>query len=339
MRPRLHEVARLAGVSEATVSRVLNGKRGVADDTRATVLRALGDLGYDESHVPAVSRATVVGIISPELDNPIFPALAQAVEERLARLGYTAVLGTATTDTAQEGDLIELLVGRGVAGMVCVSGRHADTSADQSLYALLVEKQIPVVFVNGAASVPGIPSVSCDERAAARLAVEHLVALGHRKIGCVVGPRRYVPSQAKTEGYLRAMKDALGWADESLVIESVFTVEGGHAGAAPLLERGVTAIVAGSDLMALGVIRAARDWSRRVPEDVAVVGYDGTPLTAFFDPALTTVRQPVRAMGARVAETLVDGINGLPHAAPPHSYLFAPELVVRRSTGPPPKRS
>lgn len=165
------------------------------------------------------------------------------------------------------------------------------------------------------------------------MAVAHLVALGHRRIGLITGPDRFVPVLRKVSGYKTAMQRLTDIPEDELtdLTElSLFGVEGGEAAAGRLIERGVTGIVCGSDLMALGAIRAARQRGLSVPGDLSVVGYDDSPLMAFTDPPLTTMRQPVAAMAVAAVRALVDEING--HGAPHSEYLFRPELVVRGST-------
>jgi DNA-binding LacI/PurR family transcriptional regulator len=332
MRVRLKDVADRAGVSEATVSRVVNDKPGVNEATRRAVLAVLADLGYGRPGLARMSKAGLVGLFVPELDNPIFPAFAQTIETRLAHHGYTAVLCTATRDGVQESDYVEMLLERNVAGIIVVSGLNADTTADHTLYRGLLARGLPLVFVNGV--VPGLeaPYVSCDDRLASELAVRHLVSLGHTRLGMIVGPRRYSVVQRKVEGFERAVRRAFGSRSPAAVVESDFTVEGGHVAADRLLDDGVTGIVAASDLLALGAVRAVHGRGQRVPGDVSVVGYDDTVLMAFTDPPLTTVRQPVRQMSDAAVRALLDRING--HGGPCHEYVFRPELVVRGSTGP-----
>jgi alanine racemase len=166
-----------------------------------------------------------------------------------------------------------------------------------------------------------------------RLAVSHLASLGHRRIGLITGPSRYTPVQRKVDAFRSVVRELdHADADDRLIAESVFTVEGGHAAARRVLDAGATAIVAASDLMALGAVRAARDSGRSVPGEVSVVGYDDTALMAYTDPPLTTVRQPVRAIADHATRVLLDLIGGLP--SPRHEYVVRPELVVRASTGP-----
>jgi alanine racemase len=333
MRARLSDIAQQAEVSEATVSRVLNDRPGVAPETRQAVLTALDVLGYERPARLRKRSAGLVGLVVPELENPIFPAFAQTIESALAPTGFTPVLCTQTAGGVTEDEYVEMLLDRQVSGIVFVSGLHADTAADHERYRALLARPLPIVMVNG--YVPGIPApfVSCDDREAAELAVAHLIALGHRRIGLITGPDRFIPVQRKLTGYKAAMRRLLGAGDaelDELTELSLFGVEGGEVAAARLLDRGVTGLVCGSDLMALGAIRAARQRGRSVPGDLSVVGYDDSPLIAFTDPPLTTMRQPVLSMAAAAVRALVDEIHG--HGAPHSEYVFRPELVVRGST-------
>lgn len=332
MTARLADVAAQAGVSEATVSRVLNGKTSVSATTRQSVLTALDVLGYERPSRLRRTQAALVGLIVPELTNPIFPAFAQVIENALSRHGFTPVLCTQTPGGVHEDDYTQLLLERGVSGIVFVSGLHADSAADHQRYRDLLERGLPIVLVNGYADDVDAPYVSTDDHAATDLAVEHLISLGHTRIGLAIGPDRFVPAIRKIAGFREAMARLAPDVDvEPLIERSLFTVEGGHAAAVRLLDQGCTAVVAGSDLMALGAIRAVRAAGLRVPQDVSVVGYDDSPLIAFTDPPLTTLRQPVQGMGEAAVRALVDEIAG--EHAPRAEYVFRPELVVRGSTG------
>jgi alanine racemase len=333
MRARLSDIARQAEVSEATVSRVLNDRPGVSADTRQAVLTALDVLGYERPERLRKRSAGLVGLVVPELENPIFPAFAQVIESTLAQSGYTPVLCTQTPGGVTEDEYVEMLLDRQVSGIVFVAGLHADTTADLDRYRRLVARPLPIVLVNGFA--PGIdaPFISCDDRLAGETAVAHLVALGHRRIGLISGPERFLSVQRKLAGFRCAMRRHLGLdecAVDELVALTLFGVEGGEVAADRLLQRDVTGIVCGSDLMALGAVRAARRRGLDVPHDVSVVGFDDSPLIAFTDPPLTTLRQPVSAMAVAAVRALVDEING--HGGQHSEYVFRPELVVRAST-------
>jgi len=214
MRARLADIALQAEVSEATVSRVLNDRPGVAADTRQAVLTALDVLGYERPTKLRKRSAGLVGLVVPELDNPIFPAFAQIIESALAQQGYTPVLCTQTPGGVSEDEYVEMLLDRQVAGIVFVSGLHADTTADPERYRKLLTRPLPIVLVNGYMEGLEAPFISCDDRAAGDAAVAHLYALGHRRIGLISGPDRYLPVQRKIAGYREAMRRLRGQADK-----------------------------------------------------------------------------------------------------------------------------
>src|SRR5918993_106569 len=176
MRARLSDLARQAQVSEATVSRVLNDKPGVAAETREAVLAALDVLGYERPARLRRRGGGLVGLVVPELNNPIFPTFAQTIESALAQYGYTLVMCTQTPGGVTEDEYVEMLLDRQVAGIVFVSGLHADTTGDHERYRRLVARQLPVVLVNGYVAGLPAPFISPDEHTAAELAVSHLAA-------------------------------------------------------------------------------------------------------------------------------------------------------------------
>jgi DNA-binding LacI/PurR family transcriptional regulator len=332
LKARLKDIADQAHVSEATVSRVLNGKRGVAESTRQAVLTALDLLGYDRPSLLRRKSAGLIGLILPDLTNPIFPAFAQIIENSLAQNGYTPVLCTEVAHGVHEDDYVRMLLERGVAGIIFISGFHADTTTDLSRYVALRERGLPLVLVNGYRDGVDAPFISNDDDASMRLALEHLVSLGHTDIGLAVGPDRYVPVIRKIAGFRHSMQELTDRSNvDHLISRSMFSVEGGASAAGTLLDRGATAVVCGSDLMALGAIREARTRGLQVPRDLSVVGYDDSALIAFTDPPLTTVRQSVASMSEAAVRVLLDEIAGQP--SPRAEYVFRPKLVVRGSTG------
>ena len=331
VRTRLKDLADQAGVSTATVSRVLNGKPGVASETRTAVLAALDVLGYDRPEKLRTRSKGLVGLIVPELDNPVFPALAQAIETPLADRGYTPLLCTQSPGGTTEDEYVEMLIEHGVDGIIFVSGRHADTSASYDRYHRLRGRGVPIVFVNGYASGVDAPAVSTDDAVAITLAFRHLTSLGHTAIGLAVGPDRYVPAQRKIAAFTPLYEHLNpGRHASDHIVSTLFTVEGGQVAGGELIDSGHTAVICSSDLMALGVIRAARSRGLSVPEDVSVVGFDDSPLIAFADPPLTTARQPVTSMGKAAVSALVTEIGG--SRVSRTELLFHPELIVRGST-------
>lgn len=331
MRATLAEIAAAAKVSEATVSRVLNGRPGVAEGTRQAVITAIDVLGYERPTMLRSKSAGMVGLVIAELDNPIFAAFAQYIESALVQQRYTTILCSQRADGLHEDEYISLLLERGVAGIVFVSGLHADTNTDPERYLSLRRRGLPLVFVNGALPELDASFISNDDAASMHLAIDHLTSQGHRRIGLAVGPARFSPVQGKVEGFRQAMAERLGMTEVDDLIEySMFSVEGGAVAARRLLDTGVTAVICGSDLMALGVIRAARERGIVVPQQLSVVGYDDSLLIGFTDPPLTTIRQAVGAMAAAAVEALLDEINGTRNQR--SEFVFRPVLVVRSST-------
>ncbi|GAA4984825.1 hypothetical protein GCM10023225_24780 [Kineococcus glutinatus] len=254
---RLAHVAAQAGVSEATVSRVLNDRPGVSEATRQAVLTALDVLGYDRPSRLRETSAGMVGLIVPELTNPVFPTFAQVIETGLVVSGYMPLLCTQTPGGIQEDDYLRMLLERGVAGVVFVSGLHADTTSDPARYRALRERRLPIVLVNGVVEDLDAPCLSNDDAAAVDLSVAHLAGLGHRRFGLATGPERFRPVQRRVEAFGPAVRRHAGNGGEWHVEHTIFSVEGGAAAAGRLLDRGVTGIVCGSDVMALGAVRAS----------------------------------------------------------------------------------
>ncbi|MCW5952662.1 MAG: LacI family DNA-binding transcriptional regulator [Propionibacteriaceae bacterium] len=331
-RPRMADIADVAKVSTATVSRVLNGKPGASEDVRQAVLAAMDMLGYERPVMLRAKSEGLVGVIVAEFANPIFAAFAQAIEIRLARQGYGALLCSQSPGGTTEEQCISLLLDQGARGIIFVSGLHADAAADHRRYSELRSRGIAQVFVNGYAEDIEGTFISIDEDSVIDVSMRHLVSLGHQRIGLAVGPNRFLPSQRKAKAFGDALRSLTGAKSPGQhVVHTLYTLEGGQAAATRLLESGHTAIVCGSDLMALGAIRAARALDLRVPEDVSIVGYDDSPTMAFVDPPLTTVRQPVPEMSAAAVSTLLEELDDNP--APRVELLFRGELVVRGSTG------
>jgi DNA-binding LacI/PurR family transcriptional regulator len=331
---RLAEVAKKVGVSEATVSRVLNGKPGVSDSTRQAVLTALDVLGYERPSKLRGQRARLIGLVLPEVQNPIFPALAEVIGANLAQRGFTPVLCTRTAGGLSEANYVDMLLEQHASGVVFTGGNFAEGAAPHEHYRLLRARGVPVVLINALVDNLGFPCVSTDDGSAAVQAFTHLSALGHDRIGLVLGPEDHMPSRRK----LAAFTDAAQRARISVapVEHALFSLEGGQAATTRMLRQGVTGIICASDVLALGAIRGVRRAGLAVPGDVSVVGYDDSAWLNCTDPPLTTVRQPIQSMGGAAVALLVNQMETV--IAHPEELLFEPELVVRGSTGPAPVR-
>lgn len=335
MTRRLAQVAQKVGVSEATVSRVLNGKPGVSDATRQAVLSALDVLGYERPTQLRGERARLVGLVLPELQNPIFPAFAEVVGGALAQQGLTPVLCTQTKGVSPRRTTSNCSCSSRSRVWSSCGGLYAQADAPHDHYKVLADRKIPVVLINAAIAHLGFPCVSCDDSVAVEQAWRHLVSLGHERIGLVLGPSDHMPSQRKLAA-ARALAVESGTSiPDEWVTRAMFSLEGGQAAATRLLDDGVTGFICASDPLALGAVRAARRRGLSVPDDVSVVGYDDSAFMNCTEPPLTTVRQPIEAMGRAAVELLSVQIGG--RAVPSDELLFEPELVVRGSTAQPPR--
>lgn len=330
MTKRLSQVARFAGVSEATVSRVLNSSPDVAQSTRDSVLTALDVFGFERPARMRSARAPLVGLVVPDLQNPIFPAFTEALAGALNKRGLIPVLCTRTADGVSEAHYIQMLLEQNIEGIIFVGASYADAGPEHGRD--LRERQVPIVLINAADENRQISQVSVDDAAASEQALTHLTGLGHERIGLVLGPVGHVPSARKLAGYAAFWEQrGLSPADwRPLVTHAMFSMEGGATAMPRLFAEGVTAVVCASDALALGAIRAARRHGMKVPDDLSVIGFDDSLYMVATDPPLSTSRQPVQAMAAAAIASLVTQIDG--HAVTDEVMLFDPELIVRGST-------
>ena len=314
------------------MSRVLNGRPGVSSATRAAVMTALDVLGYEQPAKLRGERARTIGLVLPEMHNPVFPAFAHAVGGALARLGFITVLCACDVAGPSEADYVRMLLEQRVSGVVFTSGQCAEADSPHEHFQRLAEARLPAVLVNAGLAELDFASVSADDLVSVEQALRHLASLGHKRIGLAIGPADHVPSQRKLAAFHQIARQ-IGLPHEDECVEhTLFSVEGGQAAAGRLISRGVTGIVGGSDFIALGAIRAARRAGLTVPGQVSVVGFDDSPLMNCTEPPLTTVRQPIQQMSRAVVAMLLSQIE-----RPASAYdglVFQPELVVRSSTGP-----
>jgi DNA-binding LacI/PurR family transcriptional regulator len=330
----LRDVAERAGVSVATASRVASGSAVVRPATRARVERAMRELLY----VPPgrLEPSGAIGLFVPEFGNPVFAAIAQAMEDAASRERLAMILCNTHGSAQRELDYVHMLLERRVDGMIFVSAEITDVRGTHAHYLTLRERGARLVFVNGHAENLEITSVGVDERAAGRLATEHLIGLGHEQIGFVAGDRFALPTREKTLGHQDALRTA-GLADGQ-VAHGDFSVAGGRRAMSELLERPrpgrPTGVMCSSDLMAIGAMQEAADRGLRVPDDVSVVGFDGIDAASWTQPPLTTIEQPLEEI-ARTAVWALRAQVDRPVERQP-SYVFRPRLRLGGTTAPPP---
>ena len=322
-RTSMADIATHAGVSTATVSRVFNGVGQVSAETRRRVLTAIDELGYDRPSPERTPRTPTIGVIVPELTNPIFASFAHRLQEEISRAGGIALIRTQTPGATSEFDHLSSLIEHRVSGLIFVSGRHADLLSDLSPYHDVAARGIPFVTINGARPEVPASDFSTGDSLGIRAAVTHLHELGHTRIALLTGRTHIVPALRKAEAFTQVMGELIG--DHSPIIEETAYT---HA----LLERGVTAIITGSDLQALGAIRTISSLGLSVPDDVSVIGFDDTFLMSHLDPALTTIHQPVPSIVSSAVRALFEALNTADYTPTHADYVFSPDLIVRGST-------
>ncbi len=324
----IDDVATRSGVSTATVSRVLSGSVPARPETRERVLAAARELDYRPSGIArALKRqeTRTLGLVVTDITNPFYPQIVRAVEAAAHQRGYGIVLANGGNDPARELEHLDLLVERRVDGIVIISSlitrRHAER---------LHRTDMPVVLVNDTVAGSGLPTVTTAHRLGARLATEHLIGLGHRRIGHIGAPADQAASAQRRQGVRDALRAArLG---EPLIAIGDGGVVGGAQAAEALIGSDITGIVAYNDLTAIGALRALRRAGIDVPKRISVVGFDDIDLAAWTDPPLTTVRQPTDALGSWAVEHIADLLSGQTVEVASAPVLLDPSMVVREST-------
>ncbi|HWT82144.1 MAG TPA: LacI family DNA-binding transcriptional regulator [Candidatus Methylomirabilis sp.] len=334
------DVARRARVSVATVSYVINdGPRPVATATRERVLRAIRRLDYRPSEVARslrLQKTRTIGLILPDTANPFYAALAKGVEDTGFTRGYSVLLCHSDYDAAREQAYAEVLISKQVDGVI-----YIQATPDPSAVRRLLNRRIPTVAVDREIPDLEIDCVVADNFGGSRAATEHLLALGHRRIGCFVRASSLSNATERVRGYQAAMAEAGLPATPDLFVSSGHGYEDGRKAMAQLLGVGIrpTAVLAYPDTMAIGAIRASLDAGLQVPEQMSVVGFDDIPSSAFIHPPLTTVSMPKWEMGQRAAEVLLTRIGGGETGRPSQRLVLPTTLIVRESTAPPSTKS
>jgi LacI family transcriptional regulator len=323
-------IAEEAGVSVPTVSRVLNGRTDVSPQTRERVEQLLSEHGYRRrASRQRPGRAALIDLVFNDLDSPWAVELIRGVEDVTHAAGVGTVVSAVHRRSTSTRQWLQNLRARASDGVIFVT---SDVTAP--VHSELRRLSIPVVVVDPAGGADAdVPAIGATNWAGGRSATEHLVSLGHRRIGLIAGPKLLMCSRARLDGY-RAALDAAG-IDEQLIVQGDFMHESGYAGCGQLLDAPdpPTAIFASSDTMALGAYEAARRRGLRVPDDLSIVGFDDLPESRWSSPPLTTVRQPLAEMGGLAARTALRMARGEQIEVP--RVELATELVVRDSTAPP----
>jgi LacI family transcriptional regulator len=330
----LEDIARQAGVSRSTVSRVLNDQPYVKSDVRERVLKVIQMTGFRPNlaaRTLASQRSWMIGLVLPRsvssfFADPYFPRLTQGIAQACNQHNYT--LGLFLVSTPEDEEKIYPRVSRRgfLDGVLVQSGQIGDHLIDR-----LVDSNLPLVVAGRPFNTNDVSYIDVDNVQAAYMAVSHLVGLGYRRIAMITGFPNSTVSLDRKEGYLKALLDHGLPIDKSLITEGDFTEASGYQGMEQLLPARPEAVFAASDQMAMGAMRFVREIGLHVPDDIAFVGFDDLPIAALADPALTTVHQPIFEFGVKAVEMLIDVIsNG---TQPARRVIMDTHLIIRTSCG------
>lgn len=327
------DVARLAGVSAATVSYVMNdGPRPVTDETREKVLRAIEQLAYKPNLLArrmARKRTRAVALVVPDIANPFFAELSRQVGDAAFDAGYTLILCSSNHDPERERAHLALLDEKRIDGILLVtSGLGHDGIRS------VLQRQIPLVLLDRQVGRDAVDTMLTDNAAIGRRAAEHLVEHGYTAVACLAGPQDLPEAQQRVEGFRQGLEAQRIRLDAGTIRWQDWTLGGGYQGLHSLFNAGLQprAVFASNDQMAVGALHAAQERGLRVPEDLAIISVDNTLPSAMAVPPLTTVAQPIAALGRRGLALLLERVRGTAPSTPVQDIL-SPQLVVRSSCG------
>ncbi|MFG1710041.1 substrate-binding domain-containing protein [Nonomuraea sp. M3C6] len=331
-RAGITRVAELAGVSATTVSHTLNGRRPVAERTRRRVLEAIEELGYRPNVLARslrTSRSQTIGLVIPDITNPFYPALARGMQDVLGPAGYDQIISNTDGERRLERAALEQMIARQVDGLAfAVFNTHAEDLLP------VIERGMPVVRLGGRLIQQGVDVVHSDDEGGAREATRYLRERGYRRIGFVCGPAEEGPAAERVAGYRAALAEAgVGAGVEGgLVVHTHFSRQGGAVGAARLLDlpEPPDALLCANDVMAIGALDVAIERGLRVPEDVAIMGFDDIEAASMVTPRLTTMANPAREIGQAGARRLLDRLEG--KVGEPYSEMIIPARLARRES-------
>lgn len=332
--PTLEGIAKVAGVSRSTVSRVINEEPNVREDVRERVWRVVEELSY---HPNAAARSLarhhsqILGVVIPQavtfiFGDPFFPTLLQGISDAASEKDYHLMLSMLSERSAEKDFYRRALRSRMLDGVLISSALFDDPMIPQ-----LIKDHTPFVVVGRTPQYPEVSYVDVDNRHGGQTATAHLIRQGRRRIAVITGPLRTIPSTDRLDGYQLALTEAGLPVDKSLIAEGDFTEVGGYVAMQKLLPEKPDAVFASSDLMALGALRAMRQVGICVPDDIALIGFDDAQVAAYMEPPLTTIRQPVYTLGATAFGLLLQLLESDTHD--PLRTILPIELVVRRSCG------
>lgn len=334
MKVTISDIARMANVSKATVSRVINDKpEGVGKEMREKILRLVEENNYQPSVIArslVTKKTKTIGLIIPDITNPYFPQLVRGAEDYANRNKYHIFLCNSDKDVKKEKEYLKAFIEKSVDGVILTSNISA---TDAMQYEMLKKNNIPCVLLDRYVEYKSYKAgVFLDNIKGAYMATEYLLKQGHTKIAFVTGPLEVTTSVNRLKGYEKACNDRGIRIDNDLVMEGDYLMESGYRHILNLLEKGreFTAVFAGNDMMAIGAMKALKSKNIKIPEEVEIIGFDNIEFSQMVEPALTTVAQPAYEMGAKGAELLIKLVEG--KKLKMKNIYMEPELIIRGTT-------
>jgi LacI family transcriptional regulator len=329
-KPTIEDVAKLANVSIATVSRVINNQGGVRKATEERILKAIEELGYIRSAVARSMKRKetyTIGVIVPDIKNPFFPLVVSGIEQKAREKGYYTILSSTNESPIVEEEIVKIFIERGVDGVIITTANE-----DGDHIKLLQEQGIPVVAVDRAIKRFDVDTVLVDNVNGAYLAVRHLILQGHKKIAIICGPQETTPGYERFLGYKKALEEYNIPLDESMVKQGNFMEASGYKATQELfsLKDKPTAIFSSNNLMTIGCLKALMDLDWKLGEEVSFIGFDDVDIATFIKPKLSVVSRPMANLGEIAFQLLYERIH-FKENFPKRKYLLSPELKIRES--------
>jgi LacI family transcriptional regulator len=328
----IKDVARIAGVSITTVSRVLNSKpEGISPEKRKYILKIIEETGYRPNGLArglVTKRTSTIGLMIYDISYPLYPLMARGVEDAAQTKGYNVILCNTYWKPERERHYFSVLKERGVDGIILAISNGTDIDYLNEV----IDGTVPIVLFDEPTIRDDVYGVFVNNKKGAYLATNHLIEYGHQRIACLIGPDSTLSSEERLEGYKQALAEANIKFDKNLVMSGEYVEETGLKYMNQIIERkeNVTAVFAASDNIAIGVYKAIKSHGYRIPDDFSVVGFDDVYNTNLIEPSITDITQPTYEMGQKAFEIMYKLLNNIKPRK--KTVIFEPDLIVRNST-------
>lgn len=336
MKLTIKEIAEAAGVSKATVSRVLNDSNAVSEETRKKVLEIIKETNFRPNSVArslSLKKSHLIGIILPDLSNPVFSKIIAGAESYIRNKDYSLLITATDFDIDMKIEHINIMKDKGVDGLILVTDHGSE-----EFHKTLVEFEKPIIMIGSDSSLPSIPTIKIDNYKASQDAVQYLIDIGHKKIGMIRGPLSdYHSGKQRFLGY-RDKLNCYGYYSEEFVKEGWYTFDDGYSAMESFIKKGhlPTAIFCASDLLAIGAIKCCIENGINVPDEISFVGFDDVDIARMYNPSLTTIRQPFEEQGDLAIRIMIDMIENKSIIPDDEDNRFTTsmkyQLIIREST-------